>query len=292
MDVQQEIANRIREVVDVSVRAVEPLGTSFAARLYRVRSDGGGFALKWAAPGQGRVLEAEARGLRLLADAKALRIPAVRAVHAPADGEQAFLLIEWLDGNGARPDMARLGSELAALHGHSATAYGLDHDNYLGGSLQDNTPHLDWVDFYRERRLLPQIRLAERNALLPLPRRRMLERLLARLDELLAGVERQPALSHGDLWAGNVVAADASGTPALIDPAVAFCDREPELAFTELFGGFGPRFLAAYQEAWPLEAGYPDRRPLYQLYHLLNHLNLFGEGYGSQVDAIARHYAG
>ena len=99
-----------------------------------------------------------------------------------------------------------------------------------------------------------------------------------------------PALLHGDLWGGNYLI-DVQGQPVLIDPAVYYGDREAEIAFTELFGGFSARFYAAYNEAWPLDRGYTDRRDLYNLYHLLNHLNLFGEGYGGSVDAILRRYA-
>ncbi len=125
---------------------------------------------------------------------------------------------------------------------------------------------------------------------MPAPRRHALERVLEQIDDLLAGVPRRPALIHGDLWSGNVVAAAPDGTPAIIDPAVYYADREAEVAFTELFGGFGSRFYAAYHAAWPLEPGYRDRRDLYNLYHILNHLNLFGAGYGVQVDAIAQRY--
>lgn len=279
----------VEAALGAAVRRLEPLGGSFAGRLYRVRSGAGDFALKWAdrpAPG---ALAAEARGLALLASAGAVRVPRVRAVEDGA--ARAFLLIEWLDGGGARPDMAALGEALAALHRHSAAAYGLDHDNFIGGTPQQNQPHPDWPAFFRDRRLAPQIALAAANGLLPAHRRRALERVLARLDDLLAGVPRRPSLIHGDLWGGNLLAADPGGAPALIDPAVSYADREAEIAFTELFGGFGPRFYAAYQAAWPLAPGYADRRDLYNLYHLLNHLNLFGEGYGAQVDAAARRYA-
>lgn len=289
------LTTTITAALGAPVRAIRPLGSSFAGRLYRVHSAAGDFALKWAerpAPG---ALAAEARGLELLAATGALRVPQVRAVHDPSlDGGTgpAFLLLEWLDGGGAAPDMAALGTALAALHRHSGPAYGLDHDNYLGATPQLNAFHADWPTFFRERRLAPQVALAARNGLLPTARRRALERLLARVDELLAGVPRQPALIHGDLWAGNLLAADASGLPALIDPAVYYADREAELAYTELFGGFSRRFYEAYNAEWPLEPGYADRRDLYNLYHLLNHLNIFGKQYGPQVDAIARRYAG
>jgi protein-ribulosamine 3-kinase len=281
-------------VLGTPPQAITPLGSSFAGRLYRVRSAAGEFALKWAEQPVPGVVAAEARGLALLAATHTVRVPQVYAMHDPSvEGESgaAYLLIEWLDGAGARPDMATLGTTLAALHRHSAEAYGLDHANYLGATRQPNAPHTDWPTFFCTQRLEPQIALAERNGLLPATRRRALERVLARLDDLLAGVARRPALIHGDLWSGNVLAASDS-TPAMIDPAVYYADREAEIAYTELFGGFGARFYTAYNEAWPLEPNYRERRDLYNLYHLLNHLNLFGESYGAQVDAIARRYGG
>jgi protein-ribulosamine 3-kinase len=288
------LSTTIAGALGAPLRELTPLGGSFAGQLYRVRSAAGDFALKWAEHPTPGALAAEARGLQLLA-AGPLRVPRVQALHDPSlDGGPgpAFLLLEWLDGGGAKPDMGALGAALAELHRQSADAYGLDHDNYLGATPQPNARHADWPTFFRERRLAPQLELAARNGLLPTARRRALERVLTRVDDLLADVSRRPALIHGDLWAGNLLAADATGRPAVIDPAVHYADREAELAYTELFGGFGPRFYAAYGAAWPLDPGYADRRDLYNLYHLLNHLNLFGESYGPQVDAVARRYAG
>jgi fructosamine-3-kinase len=132
--------------------------------------------------------------------------------------------------------------------------------------------------------------LASRNLRLTPERSRKLSRLIERLEDFLGGMPRQPSLIHGDLWSGNVI--PGPGGLALIDPAVSYSDREAEIAYTELFGGFSSGFYAAYQHTWPLEPGYADRRDLYNLYHLMNHLNLFGEAYGGQVDAVLKHYSG
>jgi fructosamine-3-kinase len=132
--------------------------------------------------------------------------------------------------------------------------------------------------------------LAQRLGRLPAQRARRIERLIARLPGLLGGVEHRPALIHGDLWGGNIIPGPTG--LALIDPAISYSDREAELAYTELFGGFSASFYAGYQSAWPLDPGYLERRDLYNLYHLINHLNHFGESYGQHVDTVLRVYTG
>jgi fructosamine-3-kinase len=270
------------------INRLEPLGGSFGAQLLRVTADGVRFALKWAVGGNpAAMVAAEADGLRRLAATNTVRVPRLAAA-ADGDGGPAFLLAEWLDSGGARADQAMLGEQLAALHRCSAPAFGLDHDNFIGGTAQRNGWLSPWPSFFGERRLRPQLELAAAAGRLPSARRRALEGLITRLDQLL-GVDGEPALIHGDLWGGNLVAAPG-GAPALIDPAVSYSHREAELAYTELFGGFSARFYAAYNAAWPLDHGYAERRDLYNLYHLLNHLNLFGESYGAQVDVVLRRY--
>ncbi len=293
MNLPHTLRAQIETILGNGVTRADPLGQSFGAGLARLTTARGRFALKWAHQPLPGALAAESRGLKLLGSAGAVRVPEVIAVvDPPPETGHAFLLSVWLEGDGAVVDMVALGTQLAALHRSTAANYGLDHDNYIGGTPQHNGWLSDWPQFFIERRLLPQIELAGAHNLLNGGRRHNLERLLNRVGDLLDGVARQPSLLHGDLWGGNVVAADPSGVPGLIDPAVYYGDREAEIAFTELFGGFGPAFYAAYNRAWPLASGYTDRRDLYNLYHLLNHLNLFGEGYGSQVDAIARRYGG
>ncbi|MCX7860732.1 MAG: fructosamine kinase family protein [Chloroflexus sp.] len=290
MTLPTTVVHLITTALSRPIEQVELLGGSFGARLARVTVGGQRFALKWAASGPAAAMvAAEAHGLRALAATNTIRIPTV-VFACEANGNQpAIVLSEWIENDGHPPDPARLGEQLAALHRCTGTAYGLDRDNFIGGTPQCNGWLDDWIAFFRDRRLLPQIELAGQNGLLPPRRRQALERVVSRLADWLSGVPHVPSLIHGDLWSGNVIAGPG-GTPALIDPAISYSDREAELAFTELFGGFSPRFYAAYQAVWPLDPGYRDRRDLYNLYHLLNHLNLFGEGYGAQVDAVARRY--
>lgn len=280
----------LQQVIEVRlgapVRSVTALGSSFGAHLLRLAVGPASYALKWAAGQPAAMVLAEAHGLQTLAAARAVPVPAVVAT----GDSPAFVLSEWIDGAGARPDQALLGEQLAALHRCTAPAFGLERDNYIGGTPQPNPWSPTWPTFFRDQRLLPQIARAAAAGLLPTQRRRALDRLAGRLADLL-DVAGPASLIHGDLWSGNLVAGPG-GVPTLIDPAVSYSHREAELAFTELFGGFAPRFYAAYIAAWPLEPGYADRRDLLNLYHLLNHLNLFGEVYGAQVDQVLHRYVG
>jgi len=235
----------------------------------------------------------EAEGLGLLRRAKALAVP--EPLYAGEIPGQAggMLALEWVETGPARPEtIEALGTGLAAQHRGTSPdgRYGLHADNYIGLLPQANAWLDSWVAFYRDRRLLPLAKLAEARGMLPAGRRDRLYRLMDRLDRWLPD---RPAASllHGDLWSGNWLSG-ADGRPWLIDPAVYYGDRECDLAFSELFGGFPARFYAAYREAYPPDGGYEERKPLYQLYHLLVHLILFGEAYGPAVDRVLRRYAG
>ena len=225
----------------------------------------------------------EARGLAWLAEAGALRVPAVLA-SGGANEMTPFLALELVRPAPRAPDFdERLGHGLAALHRHGAEAFGLDHDNYIGRLPQKNTFAVNWPEFYRVRRLGAQLKAAVDAGLASTRMRRSFERLLAQL-ETLCGPPEPPARLHGDLWGGNLIT-DELGEPCLIDPAVYGGHREIDLAMMKLFGGFGPRVFAAYKEAFPLADGYRERVALYQLYPLMVHVNLFGGGYVPQVEA-------
>jgi fructosamine-3-kinase len=221
----------------------------------------------------------EARGLAWLAEPGAIRVPGVLG-----HGER-FLVLEWLEPGPRRRDFDEaLGRGLAGLHRAGAPGFGLDHDNFIATLPQDNTPAGDWSIFWIERRLRPTAQRAiERGA----GARRWLAALdrLAGLMPALAGDLEPPARLHGDLWSGNVHA-DVNGHPAVIDPAVYGGHREVDLAMLALFGTVSPRLLAAYQEIWPLSAGWRDRARIWQLYPLLVHTVLFGGGYAGSVQRI------
>lgn len=250
------------------------------------------YFVKWHAAPPPEFFESEARGLRLLGAAGHVRVPAVIGWGQVPGGKGAFLILEFIEP-GSRTGKAAecLGRQLAWQHLARQPQYGLDHDNYIGRLSQPNRPAHSWVDFYASQRLAPQRDLAARLGHLPARRAAMLDQLIERLGKWIDESHCQPSLLHGDLWGGNWMA-DGSGSPVLIDPAVAHGDRELDLAMTALFGGFPAAFYDAYREAFPLAAGYEDRQLLYQLYYLLAHLNLFGEGYGGGVDAVLQHYTG
>lgn len=219
---------------------------------------------------------AEARGLAWLAEAGALRVPAVAAA-----GE-GFLALELLRPGPRAPSFDEdLGRGLAALHAAGAPGFGLDHDNFIGRLPQSNRSAPDWSTFYRRQRLEPQVQRASAAGLLPTSLLGRLDRLFDRLDQLVGPLE-PPARLHGDLWGGNLMV-DDRGAPCLIDPAVYGGHREMDLAMMQLFGGFRPRVFDAYAEASPLGDGHEERVALYQLYPLLVHVNLFG---GSYVGAV------
>ena len=252
-------------------------------RCWRWETAAGPAFVKEAAPARLGMLEAESYGLVELRAAGAVRVPEPLAVGA-CDGA-AFLALEWMDLGAVSPAAeARLGEQLAWLHRTRADGYGLGRDNTIGSTPQPNGWHGDWVAFLRERRLGFQLQLAAANG----HRGRLQERggrLLEALEVFFATYRPPPSLLHGDLWGGNR-AADPSGQPVIFDPAVYYGDREADIAMTRLFGGFGPRFYSAYVATWPLDPAAGTRCDLYNLYHVLNHLNLFGGAYLTQAEAM------
>ena len=240
--------------------------------------------LKWARHGEqppGMFME-EARSLRAIGATRSVRVPVVLACDQAADFD--WLLLEWLEpGPRTNASLARLGRQLATLHGHTTERYGWPAANFIGSLPQSNAQHARWADFWRAERLIPQIERA--SSQLSVHDRRRLGQVCAACADLLADTDADGAsLLHGDLWSGNLHTL-TDGTPAVIDPASYYGHREVDLAMARFFGGFGEPFFSAYGEAWPLPAGAGQRVHLYQLYYLLVHVNLFGESYRAQAMA-------
>lgn len=230
------------------------------------------------------MFEAEAAGLREIAQTNTLLTPEP-VCHGIA-GDTAYLVLTYLDlrGRNDNASQERLGQRLAAMHRVTAPRHGWRIDNTIGSTPQINTPNHDWLTFWREHRLGFQFELAARNGYHGALQRKG-ERLLAAMNALFAGHTPAPSLLHGDLWPGNY-GIDTNGNPVIFDPAIYYGDRETDLAMTGLFGGFTARFYQAYSEAWPLDSGHRVRKNLYNLYHVLNHLNLFGGSYLSQATGM------
>ena len=259
----------------------------------RFAVNGTRYFVKWSREAPASMFPAEADGLRRLSEAGGIRIPAVIALGEAEGACPAYLALEWIETDGSATDatMEDFGARLAALHRHTTSQHGLERDNFIGLLPQRNTPDPAWSAFYRDQRIRPQMEMARQRGLLPKRREDLLTRLIERLPDLLDDTAIQPALLHGDLWGGNYLV-DDQGEAVLIDPAVYYGHREMDLAMTALFGGFSRRFYEAYAATYPLDPGYEDRQPLYQLYYILAHLNLFGESYGGRVDSLAARYVG
>jgi len=229
------------------------------------------------------MFEAEFAGLQDLAKTHAIRVPA--PVVCGKTAEHSFLVLEYLEFGIAKKASDRLlGQQLALMHQPVQPYFGWHRNNTIGSTLQANSQSDDWLSFWREQRLGFQLKLAADNGYGGILQTHG-ERLCSELSALFDNHSPQPSLLHGDLWAGNA-AVDKPGCPVIFDPACYFGDREADLAMTELFGGFSGDFYAAYQAVWPLDHGYGVRKTFYNLYHILNHLNLFGGGYLRQAEMI------
>ena len=240
--------------------------------------------VKTGGPESFEMLEGEAEGLRELSHAGAVRVPGVLGIGA-TDNE-AYLAIEWIDFDRPGSDTERLfGQQLAEMHRHCEKRYGWHRDNTIGLTPQHNQWSDNWVDFFREQRLGFQLQLAERNGFGGELQSAGMN-LQENFETLFGDYELSASLLHGDLWGGNWAASNKQ--PVIFDPAVYYGDRESDIAMTKLFGGFGRGFYSAYQENWPMESGYEDRLKLYQLYHILNHLNLFGSSYLGRAMQLIR----
>ena len=275
---------------DCEIDHITPVGGGCINEAVRVGlSDGREFFVKQNDLSRMDMFEKEATGLKLLEKASTpLRIPHVHALLEDQPESKALLVLSFIEEGRPRETFHRdFGKALASLHRYSGDFYGLDHDNYIGSLPQKNTPHDSWISFFISCRIEPQFSLARQNGYFDRSTTSSLNRLYSRLGDLMP--DEPPSLLHGDLWGGNYLC-DRNGRAVLVDPAVYYGNREAELAFTRMFGGFDPAFYQGYEEAWPLLPGFPKRKDLYNLYPLLVHVNLFGGGYVSQAESVIRRY--
>ncbi len=273
---------------DEPVTGTRPVGGGCISEAWWVElEEGSPLFVKCGSGASGEMFRCEAEGLAALAAAGSLRVP--RDARIGTAGSVQFIVMEGIVTGAPGPSFfTDFGRRFAALH-RTATgeAYGFAHDNYIGATPQPNGWMESWTEFFRLRRLGYQLDLARSRGLVDATLSRLGDRLLDRLGEWLGEPDEPPCLLHGDLWGGNYMA-DSAGAPVLVDPACYYGRREADLAMTQLFGGFAPEFYAAYEEAWPLAAGSAQRLEIYKLYHLLNHLNLFGGAYHGQCVGVLK----
>ncbi|MDA8560664.1 fructosamine kinase family protein [Nitrospinae bacterium] len=232
---------------------------------------------------------AEAKGLKLLSQVdKGPRIP--KSLALQDSPTPSFLILEYIEKSSPAYDFpVSFAHLLAELHRNTHHSFGLDHDNYIGSTPQINTYDINGIHFFRDHRLRYQQELARSSGKLPSGTDKKLTKLCEQIEDYLDITGEQPVLLHGDLWSGNYFP-DQDQIPCIFDPAVYYGFREADLAMTELFGRLPQRFYDTYHEAFPLNPGYTERKDLYNLYHLLNHLNLFGSSYLASVEQVILKY--
>ena len=286
-DLPSALHQACQQILGTAIQAVEFVGGGDINQARLLKTSKGGFFIKTnKADFALDMFAKEAKGLTVLKNAHALRIPEVIAFDQTEAG--AFLLLEMIE-TGYRKDgfWKEFGQCLAGLHRTTADQFGLDHPNYIGSLHQPNGRHDSFVDFYIDERLQPQLDLARTVNLLTISDEKHFKNLYKKLPDLLP--TEPPALIHGDLWSGNFLVA-ADGHPVLIDPSIAYSHRELDLAMSRLFGGFDRSFYRAYEAAYPLAPGFEQRLPIWQLYYLLVHVNLFGAGYVGSVRRIVEGF--
>ena len=274
----------IESILNEKIISSSSVGGGCIADSRKIRTESGReFFLKLGNKGD-RMFRCEANGLKELAKAQCIRIPQVVAV------EDDWLLLEYIpQGSRSKHFFEEFGQRLARLHRFHSDKFGFYEDNYIGATPQLNIPdkeeEKDWVAFYFNKRLLYQYKLAEKNGYVSPRMKSSFSKLESKIDSILKGSEEAPCLLHGDLWGGNYLC-NENGEAVLIDPAVYYGHREADLAMTKLFGGFSPAFYESYLREYPLPAGWEYRENIYKLYHILNHLNLFGTGYLHEAEQI------
>lgn len=272
----------------VNILSIQPMGGGSINEVQRVLSNKGAFVFKinhsTAFP---EMFKKEIAGLQLLRTANEIKVPEI--ISEGILGDLQYLILSYIQHGAKKENFWTLfGKQLAALHQHHNPLFGLDHDNYIGSLVQQNTFQNNWIDFFILNRLQPQVKSAHAKKLLDATLLNSFESLYKELPSVLPSTTKA-CLLHGDLWSGNFIA-DQHGNPVLLDPAVYYGNHEAELAFTGLFGGFDASFYSSYNESSPLAAGYEERFDIYNLYPLLVHLNLFGSSYLHDIKSIVKRF--
>ncbi len=262
---------------------ISPLSGGDINTVYRLQTPSISWFIKINRPALAFMFEAEAKGLKEIANSKTVKVPKV--ITFGQTEEYSYLVLEYIHLNRLdNQSEQRLGEQLAAMHQYQQPFFGWHIDNTIGSIKQHNNQQNDWVKFWRQQRLLKQLQFAANNGFGGKLQSQG-EKLAAKVDVFFNDYQPHPVLLHGDLWGANA-ASTLNGQPLIYDPACYYGDRETDIAMTELFGGFSPVFYQAYQNCYPLDSGYQVRKTLYNLYHILNHLNLFGRSYLHQAESM------
>lgn len=280
---QEALARAIGEALGepFEIEQSRNIGGGCISSAMRLEGNGRRYFVKFNRADLLEMFEAEADGLQAMAGANAVRVP--QPLTTGVSNGQAYLVMEYLETGGSG-DMHRFGEQLAQMHRYTREQFGWHRDNTIGSTPQPNGWQNDWVRFWQEQRLGFQLDLARRNGAGSALYERG-QQLKERVADFFTDYQPVASVLHGDLWSGNY-AFTRDGEAVIFDPAVYFGDREADLAMTELFGGFSRSFYSGYDAAWPLDPGYATRKTFYNLYHILNHYNLFGGGYASQAQRM------
>ncbi len=288
MTLNQKIKDDIEEATGIRIKSVSSLSGGCISNAYKITDDGDkNYFLKLNSSPKD-LFTKEANGLTELRKANAIRVPEVLLC------KEDFLLTEFISqGNRSKNFFEDFGRRFAELHKYSGDKFGFYEDNYIGSNPQINIPDPNeednWMEFYFNKRILYQYKLAEQNGYATSELKNGIYQLEKKIEKIIGNSTKPPSLLHGDLWGGNYTV-DENGDACLIDPAVYYGHREADLAMTKLFGGFSNEFYKSYNEVFPLGDSHEYRENIYKLYHVLNHLNIFGTAYYSQAISLIKFY--
>ena len=289
MSFNDKLRLEIEKKLDIEILQVIPLSGGCISNAYKIDTKSGqNFFLKINDNVPPDMFSAEAHGLNELLNAGAIRVP------VPEIYSQNYIVTEFIEsGKKSSKFFEDFGKKFALLHQYKGNSFGFYEDNYIGSNPQKNiavqNESKSWKEFYLNKRLLFQFTLCKNNGYLTQELNKVFRQLENKIDDIFSGAEESPSLLHGDLWSGNYMT-DEVGNACIIDPAVYYGHREADLAMTKLFGGYTVEFYKSYQEIYPLKEGWEYRENIYKLYHVLNHLNLFGRGYYQQVVSLIKYY--